>query len=930
VNVRNRLNRSPGRDDALGRWLLVVLLSAAPVVFGTVWGIRHDYSLDDLGVTAAGGFMYTAVVPASEYRLFDVEADTPEHPRRALTELFENGRRLGPAHEPREDIQTDSPGRFSHWGSTLYFSTSDNSDPRSNGRSYTVATIATLSVGCVLAWALCGVITASLTMWTTLVSRGAPRSRGTIPAVQLVAATLLNAACLLSTVFYSRDTGAANHLWLRSSIVLPSLWSVTLVVAGLLAWQAGQALGVVSAEVLRDWREHSPDGAELTAWIAMQPQAKRLLNVLDAIQRPFSLPGLRGALWRAASLSVAFAAFAVALELPLPRSVLFASYTSLTAIALPAGLLLWFSHLRRDWLGTVVSLTLTLCLFALPLAALWRHVGIHYSAVGGLLPWSDASGYYYDARRLAEGHLLGWTARRPLYVGALATVLALTGQNLQVTLASFVALNGIACFLLAREVRFSHGATAAALVTMVLFLFYRKEGGCGTTLTENLGFSAGTLGFAVLWRGMGERRSAITWIGLGLLTIGLLARAGAFLVLPALVAAGAWVFRDNRRRITFAAGAIAVILLVAASLTFGLGRLLADPASEQTAFSNFSYSLYGLVTGGKGWMQVLDDHPEAHEGAEIYALAFQAFRTHPMGLVHGSLAMWRAYLGPNEPHHAFGFVRDVSIFPREGPHSALFQTACYALSAIGLAQAVRRRHLPRHVLLAAAAAGHLISIPFVPPIDAGFRVYAATMPILALLVAVGAAELLQLASRRFRTGRRARGADDPQPTEKDRARWPVPAIVGVAMALGVVGGPLGVYWTSHAPAIVEGTCTDGSRPLFVRFTRGSSLRVGGDTPDVDDTPVVVPDIRRVDLRTAASGVEVGNTLDRITAGNTMMNSYDLKSGRFIWLIAPTALLPGTPGMLQVCGHEPAESVARQYGMFYAHSVQRLSSGAHLP
>jgi len=52
--------------------------------------------------------------------------------------LFEDDRALGPAHAPHEDIRTSGGGRFSHWGARLYFSASDNSDPRSNGRGYAV------------------------------------------------------------------------------------------------------------------------------------------------------------------------------------------------------------------------------------------------------------------------------------------------------------------------------------------------------------------------------------------------------------------------------------------------------------------------------------------------------------------------------------------------------------------------------------------------------------------------------------------------------------------------------------------------------------------------------------------------------------------------------------------------------------------------
>lgn len=52
--------------------------------------------------------------------------------------LFEDGRKLGPAHAPHDSIRTLGCGSFSHWGSNLYFSASDNTNPQANGRSYTV------------------------------------------------------------------------------------------------------------------------------------------------------------------------------------------------------------------------------------------------------------------------------------------------------------------------------------------------------------------------------------------------------------------------------------------------------------------------------------------------------------------------------------------------------------------------------------------------------------------------------------------------------------------------------------------------------------------------------------------------------------------------------------------------------------------------
>ena len=52
--------------------------------------------------------------------------------------LFEDGVPLGPAHARHDDIRQLGRGRFSHWGSQIYFSTSDNSAPATNRRRYTV------------------------------------------------------------------------------------------------------------------------------------------------------------------------------------------------------------------------------------------------------------------------------------------------------------------------------------------------------------------------------------------------------------------------------------------------------------------------------------------------------------------------------------------------------------------------------------------------------------------------------------------------------------------------------------------------------------------------------------------------------------------------------------------------------------------------
>lgn len=71
------------------------------------------------------------------------KGDSGESSSTSILILLENMQPLGPAHSKHSDIQNLGRGRFSHWDDGdrhhLFFSTSDNSDPRTNGRRYMVA-----------------------------------------------------------------------------------------------------------------------------------------------------------------------------------------------------------------------------------------------------------------------------------------------------------------------------------------------------------------------------------------------------------------------------------------------------------------------------------------------------------------------------------------------------------------------------------------------------------------------------------------------------------------------------------------------------------------------------------------------------------------------------------------------------------------------
>jgi hypothetical protein len=63
-------------------------------------------------------------------------SDTDSQPHRSPVLICENNKMLAPKHDVLENISSIGLGAFSHYANFLVFSTSDNSDPNTNGRTY--------------------------------------------------------------------------------------------------------------------------------------------------------------------------------------------------------------------------------------------------------------------------------------------------------------------------------------------------------------------------------------------------------------------------------------------------------------------------------------------------------------------------------------------------------------------------------------------------------------------------------------------------------------------------------------------------------------------------------------------------------------------------------------------------------------------------
>jgi hypothetical protein len=619
---------------------------------------------------------------------------------------------------------------------------------------------------------------------------------------------------------------------------------------------------------------------------------------------------LRRLLFPLLRLIIPLLGYAIVFLIGVPTEIsLDARYGFLTLVILTC-LLLYPTFRLSGWIEMLASLSLTLILFALPLLALWTSGISDASLIGGLLPWSDASGYYWDAKRVLEGGIFSdFSSRRPLFPGMLATLLGLTQQNLQVTLAILVAITAISCWLAAREVQRSHGTAAGLMVLTIQFMYYRRF--IGKTLTEHLGLALGAVGFALLWRGAHEKQIHHCLLGILLLTLALNARAGTFFILPAILLWGLWSFRGTARfSHRFLIGGASAVWL-GFILNSILLKVIGSP--EGLAFSNFSYTLYGLIRGGD-WTQVMVEHPELNIVKEpelskrIYALALEALLAHPLSLLSGSLRAWRLFIFDD---FVFSFVRNLKI-------NFILQI----FSFVGLFACYRRKQNPNNFLILATTLGILISVPFIPPWDSEeMRVYAATLPFICILPALG----LTFMAKKMEWQRLVQ-----RPNQENQPE--VLLIFGIALALFSVLGPITTKALSRTPQYTGVSCKPGMEAVYLRLTPGSSINLVADNA-IQKTRL--PSIRLSDFKNRMDGngfdnfnilyPELTKELTNLSPSTTIVNTFNLNNSKQIWLISDSKKMPEDRVIVGVCGKMSTNPHSEGYGFFYAETIQTIST-----
>ena len=559
-------------------------------------------------------------------------------------------------------------------------------------------------------------------------------------------------------------------------------------------------------------------------------------------------------------------------------------------------------------LGDLAGMAATLSLFALPLAGFWASGQSQSTTLGGLIPLSDAANYYNDSLRILTGQNIShFSAMRPFFPGFLSFLMGITDRNLMFSLAIVTAVAAIAIYYSVREIQRTHGAETAVFLLLIIFIYFRHHS--GTSMSETLAVPLGALGIGLIWRGMEKRSQTLAIFGLFMSAFALNTRPGTMFILPFMLLWLTWVFRKAGKYISigFLLWGIGVIVLSFVLNSFFI-RLLAGPSG--TAFSNFSWALYGLASGGNSYTYVFEKHPEVfllkdpEQSRTIYRLAIDLVIHSPNLFIQGVVHNWTMFFSQSW-YSAFSFLES-----ENGIIYFATRWTIYTLCILGILKWLLKPGDQYSGLVAMAAFGVLASVPFVPPSDAyRVRLYAASIVIFGLLPGMG----ISLITTRLKLGLLSRPNLEVQDLN-------VTAAFSMLLVMTVLGGTLIARGSIQPLPAVEVMCPADNAKIAIRFNAGSSINIVRENkPFLDWMPNFHQGLFNRNIHSLPDTTLI-NYFGSLDPQTSIFTSLDYLTNRQALIIIPTDLLPAPGTNIGLCGYWETAPALQRYDVFFANDV----------
>jgi len=378
----------------------------------------------------------------------------------------------------------------------------------------------------------------------------------------------------------------------------------------------------------------------------------------------------------------------------------------------------------------------------LTLVFAWHGWKANTQLICGTVPISDSGTYYISAQTfLREGVLDIAAQRRPLNIMLTSLWLFLSGDSFKLLLVIQAVGFAVAAFLASVVVAAIHGRRAALLwFALVLVL---AEPYLPTTLSETNGMIFGILSLVGFIFGLHRKSLFAYCCGAFFLAVGLAIRPSALFVLPCVVVAGCLIFRGSRGRRVVVLAVVAGAILLPSGISILMNRAMAH--GEGGFYGNLSYTIYGLVAGGKGWAQYEKDNPhtldglaEAERSRVILKAAKEHFREHPIDLVRGLIK--GQVLGPVQ---TFAQFSRLAFLGAAGDPLRIIPGAAIIVISLGFAGVLLCFWASRSKAVSSSREirlfciwiwiGYLTSIPFFYE-DGGLRLHVAMVPVIAYML----------------------------------------------------------------------------------------------------------------------------------------------------------------------------------------------------
>lgn len=357
------------------------------------------------------------------------------------------------------------------------------------------------------------------------------------------------------------------------------------------------------------------------------------------------------------------------------------------------------------------------------------------SAIAGILPYSDSKGYFEGAFYINDvGSLTGWNTRRPLVALYDAFLLRVCSGNFYTLIFAQALTLWVALLFVARLAWLKKDFIFAILFVIPLVCFAQTYS--PTCLSETYGLALGCLSFVVLWQGWSEKNPSLFSLALFLFTLALTARSGPFFILPMLILL-AYVYPLSSNPKLHALGNIAAIL-AGVCIPYALSKFYGD--SSGAFQSNFAPTVFGLVTGGKSWLHVYSDplmetllrgKSEAEASRIMYQQSWQQFQDKPYLLVWGLL---KGILG------LFKYIFVTSSLGKRFISIPLIAYGAYRFFK-------NRQAYPDDFKLILFSLIGIIASASIIWTDGGRRVFAVSIPLIALLFAYSFAPLSRITDK---------------------------------------------------------------------------------------------------------------------------------------------------------------------------------------